>query len=101
MKILSRIVLFLFISFQFAPSFLVLLEKGNDYQISSVLFEDDEEDINKQNKENKEIKIEFLVFSDCIDLCFNEDKTTKIEYIYIYNKYSIYNAEILLPPKLV
>lgn len=80
---------------------MVLIEQEKGSRISLVLFDEDEEDANKENKEIKNIKIEFLAFSDCIDLCLIEDKTTKVECTYLLNKYSIYNSKILLPPELV
>lgn len=102
MKILSRIVLFLFISFQFAPSVLSLIDKEKGSKISLLLLdEDEEEDTSKETKEVKEIKTEFVSFTNQIEFITTQLTTPKTFDFYLINKYSSFVSQILFPPELV
>ena len=103
MKSTVKILLSLFVFFQFASSVLSFVAKDRGNEISLVLFEEDEdeEDTSNETKEIKEFKIEFL--TSTIELDFSKILFEKaaISFYYILGDYTSFINKIILPPELV
>ncbi|MFK6999812.1 hypothetical protein [Flavobacterium oreochromis] len=97
MKFLTSILLFSFLSFQFLPSIIILIENEKESKVSWLLLEEDNED----SKETKEVKMEFLFVSLTNELVILTKKERTNNSIYLLKDYLAHLLLHYTPPKLV
>ncbi|MFK7030783.1 hypothetical protein [Flavobacterium oreochromis] len=100
MKFLTSILLFSFLSFQFLPSIIILIENEKESKVSWLLLEEDNED-SKETKEVKEVKMEFLFVFLTNELVILTKKERTNNSIYLLKDYLAHLLLHYTPPKLV
>lgn len=104
MKFLANILLLFFLSFQFAPTIITLVDKENESKISWLVLDEEETENSKETKEIKDLKeykTEFLsvnVFSDVVIFKKSQIFTTDT---YLLKDYLADLSLHATPPELV
>jgi hypothetical protein len=94
MNFLAKILLFIFIFAQSAPSIIYLVDSDNDFSIS--IAEDEE-----KSKEEKEFKTEFIVNENGYNTIVNSEISNITPHNYLMKEYHIVSSIDILPPEKV
>jgi len=103
MKFLTKIVLVLFLTFQFLPAIIAMVDNEKSAKISFVLLDDEEESSkdSKENKELKEFKTEFLEAESNFDFVYFTASNKLVKDNYLLKNYHSKTSLPLLPPEQV
>jgi hypothetical protein len=92
-KFLIKIILFLFLFVQTAPTLVCFID--NEKSISLVLADEDE-----NSKEDKEFKTVFIFNEQKSFLSFSQEISTEINNNYLIKHYKVYPSLHIIPPKV-
>ncbi|MGH2664897.1 hypothetical protein [Flavobacterium sp.] len=94
MKFLTKIVLAIFILFQFSSIIVCVI---NERSKTNFTYNITEEEEHSHSKQIKEVKSEFVVHNNKLNILFDEMPSKKVHDYYLLKHY-VANATIFLPP---
>ncbi len=96
MKFFTKIVLVIFILFQFSSVIICIINEKNESKFSYTITEEEE-----QHKNTKQIVSEFIVENEGFGDLFVEIFSKEIPHFYLLKKYRVNSCIDLLPPEQV
>ncbi len=93
MKIIAKILIFIFLVAQAAPTIISMLDFEEEISLNII-------EENEKSKDEKEPKTEFIITESKSNYVFNKKISNKISNDYLINNYKIYTSVDIIPPKV-